>query len=78
MTSRRVFAFAPRFLPAPAAAHYLGVSETTLRGLAIRRKELGGKRLYERTDLDDYADRLPYEGEGRENSCEGRFGRQAS
>ncbi len=55
--------FAPRLMPAVQAAHYIGVSESTLRGLAIPRKELGGKRVYDRADLDDYADGLPYEQE---------------
>lgn len=50
----------PRLMPAPVAAAYLGVSETTLRGLPIARKALGGKRLYERADLDAYADSLAY------------------
>lgn len=49
----------PRLMPAPVAARYLGVSETTLRGLPIPRRELGAKRLYDRCDLDAYADSLP-------------------
>lgn len=79
--------FAPRLMPAPQAAHYLGVSETTLRGLPIARRELGGKRLYDRLDLDAFADSLASEGTdgaispqsaGRENTCRGKFGRQVS
>lgn len=54
--------FAPRLMPAPQAAHYLGVSASTLRGLGLPRRELGTKRLYDRRDLDAYADALPYEG----------------
>lgn len=54
--------FVPRLLPAPLAARYLGVSETTLRGLPILRKALGAKRLYDRFDLDAYADSLATEG----------------
>ena len=50
----------PRLMPAPVAAAYLGVSESTLRTLSIPRKALGCKRLYERADLDAYADSLPY------------------
>ncbi|MCU0909776.1 MAG: DNA-binding protein [Rhodobacteraceae bacterium] len=68
-------AFVPRLLPAPAAAHYLGVSETTLRGLGIPRRRLEGKRVYDIADLDLYADSLPYEVEGRPSTCAGRFGR---
>ncbi len=44
--------FVPRLLPTPWAAAYLGVSETTLRGLPIPRKIIGGKRLYDRLSLD--------------------------
>ncbi|MGZ9812312.1 helix-turn-helix domain-containing protein [Pseudoroseicyclus sp. H15] len=69
-------AITPRLLPSPLAAAYLGVSESTLRTLSIPRKELGAKRLYERADLDAYADALPYEhgGEGS-NTCDGAFGK---
>lgn len=67
--------FAPLLLPAPAAAHFLGVGETTLRGLPIKRKVLGGKRLYDRRDLEAFADDLRYEGEGEESAqCDGIFG----
>lgn len=65
--------FTPRLMPAPAAAAYLGISETKLRDLKIPRKELDGKRLFERADLDDYADRLRYEGETGENTCDSVF-----
>ncbi|WP_304617845.1 helix-turn-helix domain-containing protein [Paracoccus sp. (in: a-proteobacteria)] len=69
--------FAPRLLPAPQAAAYLGVSETTLRGLDIPRKLLGGKRLYDRLALDEYASSLPSEGEGGSDEvkrCDEAFG----
>lgn len=55
--------FPPRLLPAPAAARYLGVSESLLRTLPIPRRELNRKRVYDRSDLDLYADSLPYEGQ---------------
>ena len=55
--------FVPRLLPAPAAARYLGVSETKLRDLGIPRRILDGKRLYDRYALDAYADDLASEGE---------------
>lgn len=64
----------PRLLPSKSAAIYIGVSESKLRLLNIPRKELDGKRLYDRLDLDAYADGLSYEGEARGNSCDGRFG----
>lgn len=65
-------AFVPRLLPAPEAAHYLGISETTLRNLGLPRRMLGGKRLYDRLTLDDYASGLPVEGEdsGESNTCD--------
>jgi hypothetical protein len=49
-------------MPAPAAAYYLGISETKLRELPIPRRVSGGNRLYHITDLDAYADSLPMEG----------------
>ena len=54
--------FAPRLMAEPDAARYLGMSATTLRTLGLPRKELRSKRLYDRFDLDDYANTLPYEG----------------
>jgi hypothetical protein len=65
--------FAPRLMPAPQAAHYLGMSASTLRTLPIPRKESGAKRLYDVRDLDAYADDLPYEGESKENTCDAVF-----
>lgn len=68
--------FAPRLMPAPQAAHYLGVSESTLRALELPRRIVGAKRLYDRLDLDAYADGLAVEGEeeGPGNSCDALFG----
>lgn len=66
--------FQPRMMQEPAAAFYLGISPSKLRGLPIRRKVDGGNRLYDRYDLDRYADGLPYEGEGGGNSCDAAFG----
>ena len=51
--------YAPRLLPAQEAAHYLGVSVTTLRNLGIPRRHLQSKRLYDRMVLDAYASNLP-------------------
>jgi len=55
--------FTPRLMPAPQAAHYIGVSVSKLRALPIPRKIVDGKRLYDRIDLDSYADGLATEGE---------------
>lgn len=76
MTTRADISFAPRLLPAPEAAAYLGVSPTTLRGLPIPRRALGGKRLYDRMDLDRYASELPYEGGDNDEvtQCDQAFG----
>lgn len=53
--------FPPRLMPAPQAAHYLGVSESTLRNLPIPRRQLKAKRLYDKVDLDAFVDGLSYE-----------------
>lgn len=67
--------FAPRLLPAPEAAHYLGVSTSTLRTLNIPRRQLGAKRLYDRLDLDAFASGLPTEGElTGDLECDSLFG----
>lgn len=67
--------YAPRLLPERDAAAYLGVSPSTLRKLPLRRRMLGGKRLFDRADLDAYADALPYEGGGEvANTCDAAFG----
>ena len=72
---------APALLPALLgefdAARYLGIGKTTLRRLGIRRRRLGGRLLYDRRDLDAFADSLPYEGEGageKKNTCDEVFG----
>lgn len=73
--------YTPRLRPTPQAAAHLGVGETTLRGLDISRKILGGKRLHDRLPLDEYADSLTVEGERTKvevNTCRGKFGRRAS
>lgn len=66
--------FIPRLMPAPQAAHYLGVSESTLRTLGIARKMIGSKRLYDRHVLDLLADDLPNEGESGDAKCDEAFG----
>ncbi|MGP3699170.1 helix-turn-helix domain-containing protein [Rhodobacter sp. NSM] len=80
MTARPSIAFAPRLLGAAEAAAYLGISATTLRGLDLPRRILGGRRLYDRLDLDAFASALPVEGEQRESEvdlCDRHFGMQA-
>ncbi len=76
--ARHDYAFAPRLLPAPEAAHYLGISESMLRGLGLPRKCLGAKRLYDRLDLDRYASSLPVDGESTDGdeveACDVIFG----
>lgn len=47
-------------MQAKAAAHYLGVSQTKFRGLNLPCKGDGGNVLYDRADLDAWADGLPY------------------
>ena len=61
--------FTPRLMPAPVAARYLGVSESLLRTLPIPRRELNSKRLFDKSDLDDYANSLPYEEKGASTEC---------
>ena len=61
--------FPPRLMPAPVAAHYLGVSESTLRTLSLPRRQLGAKRVYDKADLDAFADTLPYDGQ-EESECD--------
>lgn len=53
--------FAPRLLSSAKAAAYLGISETTLRTLGLPRRILGTRRLYDRYELDAFADGLEVE-----------------
>ena len=66
--------FVPRGMKAKDAAAYLGISPSKLRELPIPARESGGNVLYDRLDLDDWFDRLPYKGEAGANTCDGRFG----
>jgi integrase len=43
---------------ADLAAAYIGLSETTLRAVGPKPREVGKRRLYDRIDLDRWADRL--------------------
>lgn len=55
----------PRLMTAPIAARYLGISETKLRDLELPRKVLGGKRVFDRLELDAFINGLETEGESR-------------
>lgn len=72
--------YQPRPLPAPEAAKYLGVSETTLRRLGLPRRVLGSRRLYDRHDLKAFVNSMRYDvdhdegGEGDRADCDKLFG----
>ena len=67
--------FPPRLMQANAAAHYLGISPSKLRTLSIRARQSGGNVVYDKADLDNYADSLPYQGEKEDvNTCDEVFG----
>jgi hypothetical protein len=48
----------PRLMGVDLASAYLGLSATTLRAKGPAPKEYGKRRLYDRIDLDRWADRL--------------------
>lgn len=48
----------PRLMSQPIAAAYLSVSENKLREQGPKPKPWGGRILYDRKDLDRFADRL--------------------
>lgn len=75
MTDRAALTYQPRLLPVAEAAAYLGISASTLRSLPIPRRVLGGRRVYDRLDLDAYASGLPYDGQvDEEATCDAVFG----
>jgi hypothetical protein len=63
-----------RLLGERAAAEYLGISPTNLRGLGLPRRVLGARRLYDVADLEAFADALPYEGESGGSACDEIWG----
>lgn len=68
-------AFIPRLMQESDAAVYVGMSASKLRTLGLRRRVLGGLRLYDRHDLDAFASSLRYEGDEVEgNPCDEIFG----
>jgi hypothetical protein len=48
----------PRLMREDLAASYLGIGATTLDGLGIEPRRVGRCKLYDRRDLDRWADRL--------------------
>jgi hypothetical protein len=48
----------PRLMSEPVAAKYLSIGTTTLREHGPAPKRQGKRRLYDRRDLDRWADRL--------------------
>lgn len=58
MASRPSLPDWPRLMREDQAAAYLSIGTTTLRTRGPRAKELGRRRLYDRRDLDRWADRL--------------------
>lgn len=82
MSKQNHMQFLPRLMGPIAAAHYLGMSPSKLRTLAIPSKADGGNVLYERSDLDDYADKMRYrDGFGITGSeaaqCDAIFGQES-
>lgn len=53
--------FTPRLMQARDAAFYLGVSASKFHTLDLPRKVFGGNIVYDRADLDAFADRLAYD-----------------
>lgn len=50
--------FWPRLMGEEMASRYLGIGTTSLRKKGPRPKSFGTRRLYDRLDLDRWADRL--------------------
>lgn len=71
---RRVLPFWPRLLREEDAANYLSIGPTSLRKYGPRPRHLGRRILYDRLDLDRWADSLSDipldEGAEREESQE--------
>lgn len=58
LPDRDTFPDWPRLLSVPLAARYCGISPTSLRAHGPAPKNLGNRVLYDRRDLDRWADRL--------------------
>jgi hypothetical protein len=48
----------PRLMGVDLASAYVGLSANTLRSVGPKPRAVGKRRLYDRTDLDRWADRL--------------------
>lgn len=62
----------PRLMDEPLAARYLSIGTTTLREHGPQPKRYGRRRLYDRRDLDRWADRLgeqPLDDKAREEEA---------
>ena len=66
---RKSLEFVPRLMPAPVAAQYIGISETSLRTLGLPRRVFGKRRLYDRYDLDAFANSMEID-DGEQNTLE--------
>ena len=57
------FTFTPGLMSLEAAAYYLGIGKTTLNELQAQGrlipKQIGSKRGFARTDLDEFIESLP-------------------
>jgi hypothetical protein len=60
----------PRLLGEADAARHLGIGKSMLRGIGIKRRIMRGRRLYDRHDLEEFADRCPYEGDVERDDAE--------
>jgi hypothetical protein len=62
----------PRLMRPAVAAAYLGISESLLRTLPLVPRRMGERVVvYDRNDLDAYADALPYGGTaGEDQRCD--------
>jgi hypothetical protein len=58
VTAREPLPDWPRLMAEPMAAAYLSIGTTTLREKGPAPKRYGKRRLYDRHDLDRWADRL--------------------
>jgi hypothetical protein len=48
----------PRLMSVQLAANYVGLGETAFEALELPAKRIGRRKLYDRHDLDRWADRL--------------------
>ena len=70
MKERPMSTFEPRLLSVEQTARYLSISAKTIRNrlgpkapnpFPVRPKKIGNRVLFDRKDLDAYADTLPYD-----------------